>query len=194
MRTEHISPDSFLIIQPLLCRFVKKGKEMRKYDWSKERVAQAVAEANCWFDCLDKLQVPKVGGNYLTLKKKIGEYGLDTAHFDYRLAKTRNGKHYFRKLVNRQDDEIFRYGAQIKTMNLKREYIRRVLQDDAHCEICGIRNWNGKELMFQIHHLDGNHKNHSLENLQLLCPNCHSQTDNYSNRKRGIQRKGPVKY
>jgi hypothetical protein len=157
---------------------------MRKYDWSRERVEKAVAEANCWFDCLEKLGVPKIGGNYRTLKGKIAEYGLDVSHFDYRLAKTRNGKHYKRQLINRENEEIFSYGAHVKTMNLKREYIRRVLNGDAHCEICGIRDWNGMELMFQIHHLDGNHQNHAVENLQLLCPNCHSQTDTYSNRKR----------
>ncbi len=162
----------------------KKRNVMRKYDWSKDRVKKAVVSANCLFDCLDRLGIPKVGGNYLTLKSKIVEYALDTSHFDYRLAKGRNGRHYKRQLANRTHEEIFKCGAQIKTMNLKREYIRRVLHGDAHCEICGIRDWNGKELMFQIHHLDGNHQNHVVENLQLLCPNCHSQTDNYSNRKR----------
>ena len=72
LRTKRFFPDSSLKIQTLLCRFVKKGKEMRKYDWNKERLAHAVAEANCWFDCLDKLQVPKVGGNYMTLKERSG--------------------------------------------------------------------------------------------------------------------------
>ena len=162
----------------------RRRSDMRKYDWSRNKVKEAVASANCWFDCLDKLGVPKVGGNYRTLKGKIEEYGLDTSHFDYKSAKGRNGRHYKRQLVNRSDEEIFRMGAQIKTMNLKKEYIHRILQDDAHCEICGIREWNGKELMFQIHHRDGNHQNHVVENLQLLCPNCHSQTDNYSNKKR----------
>ena len=157
---------------------------MRRYDWSKERVEKAVAAANCWFDCLDRLGIPKIGGNYRTLKRKVEEYGFETGHFDYRLAKTRNGGRYKHQIANRSDEEIFKFGARIKTMNLKKEYIHRVLKDDAHCEICGIHDWNGKELMFQIHHLDGNHLNHVVANLQLLCPNCHSQTDNYSNRKR----------
>ena len=160
---------------------------MHRYDWSKERVEKAVAAANCWFDCLDKLGIPKVGGNYRTLRRKIEEFGFETTHFDYRLAKTRNGGRYKHQIANRSDEEIFKYGARIKTMNLKKEYIHRVLQDDAHCEICGIRNWNGRELIFQIHHLDGNHLNHTVGNLQLLCPNCHSQTDNFSNRKRNME-------
>lgn len=147
-------------------------------------MAAAASVSNCLFDCLDKLSIPKVGGNYRTLKGKIAEYGIDVSHFDYRAAKIRNGKHYKRRLINRDQDEIFRAGAKIKTENLKREYIRRILLGDAHCENCGIREWNGKALMFQIHHRDGDHQNHSVDNLQLLCPNCHSQTDNYSNRKR----------
>ena len=51
----------------------------------------AVKQANCWFDCLDKLGVPKVGYNYRTLKNKILEYGIDTSHFSYNYAKTHNG-------------------------------------------------------------------------------------------------------
>lgn len=48
------------------------------------------------------------------------------------------------------------------------------------CDICGLEGtWNGKELQNQLHHKDGNKFNNKLENLQILCPNCHSQTDTY---------------
>lgn len=52
------------------------------------------------------------------------------------------------------------------------------------CEICFIKNWNEKEIIFELHHIDGNSKNHLLNNLQILCPNCHSQTNNFRNKKR----------
>lgn len=69
--------------------FVKKnGVNMRKYDWSKERVCEAVAKANCWFDCLDLLGIPKRGCNYRTLKNKVLLYEISTDHFDYEYAKT----------------------------------------------------------------------------------------------------------
>lgn len=160
---------------------------MRIYDWSQNRVSEAVKQSNCWFDCLDKLGVPKIGGNYRTLKNKVKQYKLDVSHFSYRFAKTHNGKHYGRRLCNRPDEEIFSQGARIKVDNLKKVYIERVLGGDAHCEICGLRSWRNQELVFQIHHIDGNHKNHSKTNLQLLCPNCHSQTDTFSNKKRKSQ-------
>lgn len=157
---------------------------MRKYDWSRERVEAAICKSNCWFDCLEHLGVPKVGYNYRTLKGKVKEYGLDVSHFDYHYAKTHNGKHVIRRNVNRSDDEIFSYASRIKVDNLKREYIKRFMGGVAACEMCGIVNWNGKPLTFQLHHVNGDHKDHVRSNLQLLCPNCHSQTDNYSNKTR----------
>ncbi len=155
-----------------------------KYDWSEERVASAVKKANCWYECLALLGIPKAGCNYRTLKGKVASYGLDTSHFNYDYAHIHNGKHYKRQISNRPDSEIFCENARIKVDNLKKEYIRRVMNGDARCENCGIREWNGKALTFQIHHIDGNHSNHTISNLILLCPNCHSQTENYSNKKR----------
>ena len=157
---------------------------MRKYDWSKDRVAEAVAEANCWFDCLARLGIPKGGCNYRTLQSKVRQYGIDTSHFNYHYAKTHNGQHYGHSLLNKTDDEIFCERPNIKRENIKREYIRRILNGKPHCELCGISNWNGRDLVFQIHHIDGDSSNQKKENLMLLCPNCHSQTDTFSNRKR----------
>lgn len=47
------------------------------------------------------------------------------------------------------------------------------------CEICGITEWLGNKINCELHHIDGNKNNHRLENLQILCPNCHSQTDTF---------------
>ena len=50
------------------------------------------------------------------------------------------------------------------------------------CECCGISEWNNKPISCQLHHIDGNPSNNALENLQILCPNCHTQTDNYGSK------------
>lgn len=47
------------------------------------------------------------------------------------------------------------------------------------CELCGISEWLGHPAPLELDHIDGVRHNHKLENLRLLCPNCHSQTDTY---------------
>jgi len=53
------------------------------------------------------------------------------------------------------------------------------------CGECGITEWLGQPLSFELDHLDGDNSNHRRENLMLKCPNCHSQTPTYRN-KRGL--------
>lgn len=53
------------------------------------------------------------------------------------------------------------------------------------CEICGISEWLGKPISLQLHHLNGINNDNRLSNLQLLCPNCHSQTDNFGTKGKG---------
>lgn len=47
------------------------------------------------------------------------------------------------------------------------------------CECCGISEWQNKKITLELNHKDGNNSNHDLSNLELLCPNCHSQTNTY---------------
>lgn len=52
------------------------------------------------------------------------------------------------------------------------------------CERCGISEWNGKPLNCELHHIDGNNANNNLDNLIILCPNCHSQTENFRSKNK----------
>ena len=47
------------------------------------------------------------------------------------------------------------------------------------CECCLNSTWNGKKISLEVNHIDGNRHNHLLNNLELLCPNCHAQTETY---------------
>jgi heterodisulfide reductase subunit B len=47
------------------------------------------------------------------------------------------------------------------------------------CECCGIIEWNGKPAPIELDHINGNRRDNSLDNLRVLCPNCHAQTDTY---------------
>jgi 5-methylcytosine-specific restriction endonuclease McrA len=65
--------------------------------------------------------------------------------------------------------------------NLKRRILSENLKP-AHCAVCGIADWNRLPLSLALHHINGDRLDNRLENLELLCPNCHSQTDSYSGR------------
>lgn len=73
-----------------------------------------------------------------------------------------------------------------KGRNTARGHLRRrLLRDgilDAQCAACGLVDWQDKPLSMHLHHINGVKNDNFLGNLQLLCPNCHSQTENYSGR------------
>jgi len=67
--------------------------------------------------------------------------------------------------------------------HLKERLIKLGLKEN-RCEICGIAEWLGRPLNLPLHHVNGDGGDNRLENLQLLCPNCHSQTANFAGRGR----------
>jgi Zn finger protein HypA/HybF involved in hydrogenase expression len=69
----------------------------------------------------------------------------------------------------------------VKSNTLKIKLIEDGLKKH-ECEECRLNIWNGKLIPLELHHVDGNRYNNSIENLQIICPNCHAQTSNYSGR------------
>lgn len=64
---------------------------------------------------------------------------------------------------------------------LNKHSIKQILLEERpyQCENCGIDSWLNKPIILQVHHIDGNSNHNVRTNLLLLCPNCHSQTDNW---------------
>lgn len=69
--------------------------------------------------------------------------------------------------------------------HLKRRILAAGFKHSA-CEHCGIADWLGTPIGLALHHVNGDRLDNRLENLQLLCPNCHSQTNNFSGRNRSM--------
>ena len=61
----------------------------------------------------------------------------------------------------------------IHSHKLKEKLIRDGLKEEK-CELCGIRTWYNKKIPLELHHKNGDHQDNSLDNLIILCPNCHS--------------------
>lgn len=61
---------------------------------------------------------------------------------------------------------------------------KRLIEDgikEAKCECCGLSEWMGKPIPLELHHKDFNHNNNALDNIQILCSNCHMIAHNYNN-------------
>jgi Zn finger protein HypA/HybF involved in hydrogenase expression len=67
---------------------------------------------------------------------------------------------------------------QYQTNKLRIRLIKESIKQEK-CEVCGILKWNNKPVSFELDHIDGDRTNHRLENLRIICPNCHSQTNTY---------------
>ena len=81
-------------------------------------------------------------------------------------------------------------GKTVSVTHLRDRLIKEGIKE-YKCEKCGRTEWEGEPIPLQLHHINGNRTDNRLENLQILCPNCHAQTDNFSGRK--LRKKQSIK-
>lgn len=142
---------------------------MRKYDWNEDALREAVSNCVNYRDVLRYLGVSTNGNNSSTLKSKIEQFGIDISHFTF--APKSKGKP--KPLI-----DYLTANSKCSRQSLKERLLKEGYKQNV-CEVCGIAEWNGKPLTMQIHHIDGDNTNNCLDNLMMICPNCHSQTENY---------------
>jgi hypothetical protein len=78
-------------------------------------------------------------------------------------------------------EELLVAGIRRGRYNLKLRLLRAGVKENC-CEACGLVEWRGRPLTMALHHINGDRHDNRLENLALLCPNCHSQTANFAGR------------
>lgn len=164
----------------------RRKKSNVLYNYTKEQLQDLLNNSNSYCDILSKIGLNSKGGNINTLKKIIKEYELNEDILNANRKKLyKKCGHISNNSLLISQEEYFKNGAFYHSNSLKKNLIERGLKE-YKCEICGIKDWQGKPISLQVHHKDGNHFNNNLDNLQLLCPNCHSQTDTYAGKKVNI--------
>lgn len=147
-----------------------------KVKYSKELMESAIKNSYSIAEVCRKIGLKPHGSNYRTIKSKIELYNLDISHFTGQ--KWNKGKSFSEETARIPLDKILQKGIIYHSDTLKKRLIKVGLKENK-CEICGL---NGSEITLELHHINGDHNDNRIENLQILCPNCHSKTSNFRNR------------
>lgn len=155
--------------------------KLKKY--TVEDLKVAVSSSFSIRECLIKLNVAPYGGNYETFKKAVKFYNIDTGHF---LGKGANsGNRYRGGGISRPLEDYLSNKVPIQSYKLKNKLINAKLLP-YKCNICQLSEWLDLPITLELDHIDGDNNNNNLDNLRLLCPNCHSQTETFRSKKRKV--------
>lgn len=140
----------------LLSRPVRFGDPRRKYDWA--AIQRFYDEGHSYRECRERF-----GFNSASWWKARLRGEITTRSFGAPLP------------------ELLERGK--SRHNIKHRLIRAGILKN-RCDECGLTEWRGKALSIQIDHINGIKDDNRLENLRMLCPNCHSQTETFGSRNR----------
>lgn len=145
-------------------------KQYQRYE--KEQLQAVVESSSSYMEVCRKLGKKPVGGNIINIKLMCKRWEISCVHMTgaahNKGKRAKNRRTPAERLVMGKDTDhrITAYKLRNSMMEVGIEY---------KCNSCGIKEWNSKRLVLEVDHIDGQYWNNTQENLQFLCPNCHSQ-------------------
>lgn len=144
----------------------------RHRTFTDQEFIEAVRSSTAIRQVLTKLKLRETGGNYDSCKKHLKRLAVNTDHF----------RPSWNKGVKigpqRPLSDYLCYGSPIQSTKLKQRLIEAGIFK-YECSSCLLTTWLERPMPLELDHIDGDHKNNALQNLRLLCPNCHVFTPTY---------------
>lgn len=144
-----------------------------------EDLIEAVRVETTVHGVLRRLGYDPSGGMFRAVVAQIRKLELDTSHF--------LGQQWARGMRRpstraRPLSELLVQGSTVTSGALRKKLISAGLRP-AHCEVCGLEEWRGEVVPLHLDHINGDHTDNRLENLRILCPNCHALTKTWCRQK-----------
>ena len=146
-----------------------------KNEKTREEIESAAAKSSSIAGMCRLLKLVPSGGNYRIIHNAIEKYKIDTSHFT---GQGWNINLKFKPFEGKKIEEILVENSTYQSYKLKKRLIAEGIKKPM-CESCRESEWLEQPIPLELHHINGNNSDNRLENLRLLCPNCHALTDSY---------------
>ena len=158
-------------------------RQRRRRTWSDDDLRAAVADNMSYAAVLRALGYTPSGGMHRYIRSCINELGVDTSHFHGQAWSRGRRFGPGSRPVTPLEDILVRNSTYRSTASLRKRLIKAGLKQN-RCELCGLSEWMGQPLPLALDHINGDPTDNRLENLRIVCPNCHALTDTWCARNR----------
>lgn len=134
--------------------------------YSDDDLIRFAKEVTSFADLLRKLNLKTAGGNYASVKKLLQQLNVNCDHW--------TGQAWSK------EKRLKDWSQYTKISSIR---VHLIKERGHKCENCKRSKWMGVVIPIEVDHIDGDRTNNSLDNLMLLCCNCHALTKNWRGRK-----------
>lgn len=141
--------------------------------WTDDELIDAFNNSRSIAQILTILNLKAAGGNY-----KVIKFHLERLNLDVKKLSGQSWSNGIQFASKRDLNEYLVYGSRIGSFKLKKRLIKENIFKK-QCSNCHLDKWMGNDIPLELDHINGINIDNRLENLRLLCPNCHALTSTY---------------
>ncbi len=164
-----------------------------KHRYTKEELEIAVNKSKSIASVCRFLNIRPIGGNYKTIKTKILKMKINTSHFTGRGWNV--GLKFKPKEKQILSEILVKNSTFVTSYHLKNRLFDEGIKEKK-CERCKRTKWLGKPIPLELDHINGDNLDNRIENLKILCPNCHALTPTHrgKNKMSALSEKREVEF